>query len=64
MKGTVKWFSSSKGYGFIKNEETGKDIYVHFSDTMDKIQAMDKVIYDEFEGKKSLKAINVKRIKP
>jgi CspA family cold shock protein len=32
MNGTVKWFSSEKGYGFIRDEAKEKDIYVHFSD--------------------------------
>jgi len=32
MRGKVKWFSNSKGYGFITDETTGKDVYVHFSD--------------------------------
>jgi cold shock protein len=30
MKGTVKWFNDSKGYGFIKNSQ-GEDVFVHFS---------------------------------
>ena len=30
MKGTVKWFNDSKGYGFIKNAQ-GEDVFVHFS---------------------------------
>ena len=29
--GTVKWFNSQKGYGFITDEATGKDVFVHFS---------------------------------
>jgi len=32
MRGTVKWFSAAKGYGFIVSEETQNDVYVHFSD--------------------------------
>ena len=29
-KGTVKWFNAQKGYGFITNESTGEDVFVHF----------------------------------
>ena len=29
--GTVKWFNAEKGYGFIANDETGEEVFVHFS---------------------------------
>jgi CspA family cold shock protein len=30
--GTIKWFNPIKGYGFIKSDETHKDVFVHFSE--------------------------------
>ena len=51
MEGTVKFFNESKGYGFITNDETGKDIFVHASGLNgEALNEGDKVAYDEEKG--------------
>ena len=42
--GTVKFFNESKGYGFIKDNESGKEIFVHVSGLIDKIDANGELI--------------------
>ena len=60
MKGTVKFFNESKGYGFITNDETGKDIFVHVSNLNGlEIREGDNVEYTEEEGRKGMVASNV-----
>ena len=56
MTGTVKFFNGSKGYGFITNDETSEDVFVHVS-ALDglTLQEGDKVEYVEEEGKKGSK---------
>ena len=60
MTGTVKFFNVSKGFGFIKNDETGEDMFVH-STALDgiTIKEWDKVNYEEGEGRKGPAAVNV-----
>ena len=60
--GTVKFFNESKGYGFILETETGKELFVHVSGLIDKITKNDKVEFEIQNGKKGLNAMNVKRI--
>jgi cold shock protein len=60
--GVVKFFNESKGYGFIKVDETGEEIFVHLSAVTEKIRQDDKVSFDITEGKKGPNAINVKKI--
>ncbi|MGA2407878.1 MAG: cold shock domain-containing protein [Bacteroidales bacterium] len=58
--GTVKFYNDSKGFGFIKDENSPKEYFVHSSGLKDSIRENDKVTFDLQEGKKGLNAINVK----
>ena len=60
-KGTVKFFNESKGFGFIKEENTEKDYFVHSSGLKDSIRDNDEVTFDLQEGRKGLNAVNVRR---
>lgn len=51
-KGIVKFFNESKGFGFIKDEETGKEYFVHVTGLIDEIRENDEVTYELKEGKK------------
>jgi cold shock protein len=59
-KGTVKFFNDSKGFGFIKEENTQKEYFVHSSGLHDSITENDEVTFDLETGKKGLNAVNVK----
>ncbi len=59
-KGKVKFFNNAKGYGFIKDDETGQDIFVHVTGVSQDIREGDSVTFEVTEGKKGLNAINVK----
>ncbi len=59
-KGTVKFFNESKGFGFIKEENTEKDYFVHSSGLKDAIRDNDEVTFDLEMGKKGLNAVNVR----
>ena len=63
--GTVKWFDSKKGFGFILNGE-GKDVFVHFSsiegDGFRSLRDGEKVEYEQVEGAKGLSAKDVRRL--
>jgi cold shock protein len=59
-KGTVKFFNNSKGYGFIKDEESDKEYFVHATGLIDEVKENDEVTFDLADGKKGLNAVNVK----
>ena len=65
--GKVKWFNSKKGYGFIKDSDSEKDIFLHVS-TLEKsklrvLKENQEIQFEIKEEKGKLQAVNLKRIK-
>ena len=64
-KGTVKWFSNSKGYGFI-SDESGNDVFVHYSGlNMEGFKSLEEgqaVEFDVVDGAKGPQATNVTKL--
>ena len=61
--GTVKWFNPTKGYGFIQQDEGGKDVFVHKNDLQGVfINEGDKVEFEIKEGDKGLAATNITKV--
>ncbi|WP_066759449.1 cold-shock protein [Crocinitomix algicola] len=61
-KGTVKFFNETKGFGFITEEGSNKEHFVHISGLIDEIRENDEVEFELQEGKKGLNAVNVRVI--
>jgi CspA family cold shock protein len=59
-KGTVKFFNDTKGFGFISDEDSNKEYFVHVSGLVDEIREGDVVEFELQEGRKGLNAVNVK----
>jgi len=60
VNGTVKFFNGSKGFGFITEDDSNTEYFVHVSGLIDQINEGDKVEFELTEGKKGMNAINVK----
>ena len=65
INGTVKWFNSEKGYGFIQQDDGGKDVFVHFRQINNtgygrvSLDEGQKVSFEIGEGQKGPQAENV-----
>ena len=60
-KGTVKFFNTAKGFGFIKDEESKNEYFVHVTNLLEPIKENDVVTFELEEGKKGVNAINVRK---
>ena len=62
QEGKVKFFNATKGFGFIKADDSNEDIFVHSSGLIDEIREDDRVQFETEQGKKGLNAVNVEVI--
>jgi CspA family cold shock protein len=66
QEGTVKWFSTEKGYGFIKPNDGGEDVFVHHTgiagEGFKSLEEGDKVAYEVTQGSKGPQAVNVSKV--
>ena len=64
--GKIKWFNAKKGYGFITDDETNKDIFLHVSalenSKLRVLKEEQKIEFDIKEEKNKLQAINIKKL--
>ena len=61
-EGKIKFFRESKGFGFVLDEDTQKEHFVHISGLIDAVKADERVSFELEQGKRGLMAVNVKLI--
>jgi CspA family cold shock protein len=60
QQGTIKFFNTTKGFGFITPADGSQDIFFHISGLADEVREQDRVSYDLQDGKKGPNAVNIK----
>ena len=62
LQGKVKFFNETKGFGFIVEDGSSQEYFVHVTGLVDKISEGDSVEFELKEGRKGMNAVNVKTI--
>lgn len=60
--GTIKFFNATKGFGFIKPDNGGQDLFVHATGLTEEVQENDRVTFEVEQGKRGVNAIRVKKV--
>lgn len=60
-KGTVSFFNSEKGYGFIKDDQSGESLFFHINNARAEITERDKVKFETEKGPRGLTAVNIEK---
>lgn len=60
LTGTVKFFNESKGFGFIKHDNSNEETFVHVTGLKDQVKENDRVEFEMQQGRKGMNAVNVK----
>lgn len=61
QKGTIKFYNQAKGFGFVIDQDTKEDIFVHATGLSEEIKTGDKVTFETTQGKKGINAVKVKK---
>ena len=62
LTGTVKFFNETKGFGFIKHENSSEETFVHVSGLKQPVKENDRVEFSVQQGKKGMNAVNVTKL--
>lgn len=60
--GTIKFFNATKGFGFIKPDNGGQDLFVHATGLTEEVQENDRVTFEVEQGKRGVNAVRVKKV--
>ena len=61
-KGSVKFYNKTKGFGFITDQDTQEEIFVHATGLLEPIDMGDKVSFETAQGKKGINAVKVRKM--
>ena len=63
LTGTIKFFNESKGFGFVKHDNSSEETFVHVSGLIDQVKENDHVEFELQQGRKGMNAVNVRLLK-